>query len=308
MKTDMMETIKKHLHDAYGHILQAAYCDERGKINETWFIDNEHVLTIFCKRDFSQIQKIAYLSINSGHGLFPKAVEGNNGHVSILNDKPCILWNRIHGKHFVGLDESKKAAIPFPAHKNIAESFWKVHKGLASYKSLGESLGSINYAENMNTTQQEINFTNLPDYLQRDFIDEYLHAASLPLKYPALIHSDMERHNLLHRSNGEVAGVVDLDSILMGDLFFEYAHFMMNFVLTDPSCEPRLIKIYIAALIDSKMIAPDDLALLPLLVRLFAAEDLIFYHKNPRPINLSLLSNLYQTAIEKIEQYFIRHH
>lgn len=280
--------------------------DTRGAVNKTFFLGREYVLTIFQNRKPDEVIAISEIVRRDSSGLLPKIVGSNKGPISFVSGKPAILWHRINGRHYVGVDHSRKRPIPSIVHAEIARSYWALHSSLAKSQHIGKCLGEMSYVDVMRSAQETYKPNVLPQLLQKDFVADYLETTHLPLKYKALVHSDMERHNLLHGKSGNIAGIVDVDSILTGDLLFEYAHLMMNQVFTDPSYKASDADLYINALIDAKMIDNEDVSLLPSMVRLFAAEDILYYHQNDRSqkTNLSLLVKIYEQGLVRASDFF----
>jgi nicotinic acid mononucleotide adenylyltransferase len=281
--------------------------DQRGSINQTWFIGTDFVLTIFQNRTYAEVEAVSKIVERDTSGLLPKAINGNTGPVCVIHGKPAILWHHIHGLHLVEQDHSQKIAVPEAAHSDIAESFWKIHAALNGSFDLIPDLGVMDYQAIMKETQAKVGIAQLPEYLRRDFVLGYLQTSELPLKYPALVHTDMERHNLLHDRQGKVLGVVDVDAIMGGDILYEYAHLMMNFVFTDPAYKTSCVDAYLEELNSAGMVKAEDISLLPAMIRLFAAEDLLYYHQHDQTAktDLSRLAAIYETAIERADSYFV---
>jgi hypothetical protein len=188
--------------------------------------------------------------------------------------------SRIKGNHFVGRDHGDKEPIPEAGHISIAEAFWELHAYLNENASQTPRLGRMVYAGRTPKEPADLAFGDLPDCLRKAYIAEYLETIKLPLKYPTLLHKDFERQNLLHLNSGIVSGIVDADSLMEGDLLFEYGHVMMNFVFSDPAYTPRYAKHYINAMLRHELVKRDDIALMPSLIRSFAAKDLVDYYRS----------------------------
>ena len=111
---------------------------------------------------------------------------------------------------------------------------------------------------------------------------------------------------MLNAPDGKVTGIVDADALIMGDLLFEYAHCMTNFVFSDPQYQPRHADLYIAALKKAKAVDPDDIRLLPDLIRFFAAKDLVDYFRYDHPprTDISRLAEIYDISLERVNRYF----
>lgn len=282
------------------------YRDHRGMINETWFVGEDAVLTIFQNRSFEEVKLISEIVQNDQSDLLPKIIIGKNGPVGVLLDRPVIMWKRIPGKHYVGIDHSQKEAIPEAAHASIAKAFWCLHGYLAKHLNDGAILGQITYLPSDTDQGADIDFYDLPGFLQKEYVADYFKTNSLPLKYLTLVHRDIERQNILHDSCGVVKGVVDADALMIGDLLFEYGHCMMNFLFSDPLYKSSCADVYMSELKKSGLIRPEDLKLLPQLIRFFAAKDLVDYHRldHPPKTDLFRLSAIYDIGLKRMDDYF----
>ena len=303
----MQEATRHSLTESYN--LAAGFSsrqDTRGMMNETWFIGEKAVLTIFQNRTPAQVSLIADIVLHDNSGLMPEIIKAKAGSVSNVGGFPAIMWKRFDGNHYVRRDHSKKIAIPETGHTSIADAFWKLHSSLNLYAEVGEQLGRVNYLPSPETGEPVISYSELPTFLQIGLIADYLKADALPLKYPALVHHDMERQNFLHDDTGKVTGIVDADSFKKGDLLFEYTRCMMNFMFSDPEYKPQYADHYMRALEKFGMIDPEDISLIPELVRAFIAKDLLDYcrYDHPPKTNLSHLSAIYDSCLQNVEKYF----
>lgn len=305
----MMTRLRQELCEKYG--LQddiKIKPDNRGMINSTFFIGEERVLTIFLNRSGNQVDLIAEIVRNDKSGLMPPIIESSFGPVIVIDNSPAIMWQRIDGKHFVRRDHSDKVAIPEEGHISIAQSFWSLHATLGRHTDqIGTKLGQVHYLPASESEYPAIEFSELPDFLQTGLIIEYLQAETLPLKYPSLVHHDMERQNFLHDEKGIVTGIVDADSFKRGDVLFEYCRCMMNFMFSDPDYKPAYADHYMRALIESSVINAEDVKVIPELIRAFVAKDLLDYcryESNPPKTNLSQLTAIYDKCLVHVEAYF----
>ncbi len=281
--------------------------DRRGMINETFFVEDDRVLTVFRHRPEAQVRTIVDLVQRDPTGLFPRVINGRIGPVAAVGGKPAVMWWRIKGKHFVGRDHGDKEPIPEAGHISIAESFWELHAYLNESSGQAARLGRMVYAGRTRTEPADLALSELPACLHKPYIAEYLETVELPLKYPTLLHRDFERQNLLHLNSGMVSGVVDADSLMEGDLLFEYGHVMMNFVFSDPAYTPRDAEHYVDAMLRHGLVDQKDIALLPRLIRSFAAKDLVDYHRYdeiPPKTDLARLSSIYDMALNRMESFF----
>jgi hypothetical protein len=277
-----------------------------GIMNETWFVRDDLVMTIFLRRPLVEVKLICDVVQNDTSGLLPRILVGNHGPVAIVGGKAGVMLQRVPGNHYVGSDHSEKIPMPESAHRSIAESFWLLHGYLSGKSAIGERLGEINYSASDRLISRGISFSQLPACLHKDYIADHLETPSPSLRYPTLVHHDFERQNVLHAPDGKVTGVVDADAFRMGDLLFEYVHCMMDFVLTDPQYQSSYLDHYITALRKAGMVRREHIALVPGLLRFFAARDLVnyyFYDQPPRT-NLARLSAIYDTGLARADKYF----
>ena len=303
----MTETVREQLARNY-EIPATAYLrqDQRGMMNDTWFVAGDFVMTVFRSRPVAEVALICSVVQNDNSGLLPRIILGKDGPVSMIDNKPAVMWQRFSGNHYVGRDHSNKTPIPEAGHASIADAFWRLHSSLSHQKKVGEWLGQMNYIAPGALNQPDIPFAELPTCLQKDYIAEYMQTPSLPLRYPAFVHRDFERQNVLNAPDGKVTGVVDTDALMMGDLLFEYVHVMMNFVFTDPQYQPSYANHYMKALTKAGMVDREDIALMPVLLRAFAAKDLVDYYRydHPPKTDLSRLSEMYDMSLKRAENYF----
>ncbi len=281
--------------------------DRRGMINETFFVGEDRVLTVFRLRLEAQARIIVDIVRRDPTGLFPRVVNGRTGPVTTIGGKPAVMWWRINGKHFVGRDHGDKEPIPEVGHISVAESFWELHSYLNENADQASRLGRMVYAGRSVRAPADLALSDLPACLRKPYIAEYLEAIDLPLKYPTLLHRDFERQNLLHLKSGMVSGIVDADSLMEGDLLFEYGHAMMNFVFSDPTYVPRHAGHYIDAMLRHGLVDREDIALMPRLIRSFAAKDLVDYYRydeTPPKTDLARLSAIYDRALGRVEGFF----
>lgn len=301
--------LRKALSISYGLAENFSLCAEnRGMINDTLYVDQDKVLTIFKNRSVEQASLIAEVVQSDQSGLLPPLVKAKNGAVVIIDGSPAIMWQRICGSHYVWQDHSNKLAIPEAGHISIAKAFWALHASLARSSDLvGNRLGVVHYLPAPEAGDPHIDYATLPSFLQRPSIVSYLQAEALPLKYSTLVHHDMERQNFLHAADGEVVAIVDADSFKRGDLLFEYCRCMMNFMFSDPNYKPIYADHYMGALLDAGLVDPEDIRLIPELIDAFIAKDLLDYcryESNPPKTNLSQLCTIYDICRGRVEAYF----
>lgn len=129
--------------------------------------------------------------------------------------------------------------------------------------------------------------------------------------YPDLIHDDMERQNILSVDNA-ITGLVDLDSIRLGDKLYEYGHFMFNFVFCDPKADFATAALYIDELINAGMVNPKDIYSLYSYIYQFAISDVVDFQdltQNPvlmqhAMIDMNLLVHQYDHALSFASNFF----
>lgn len=303
----MTDAIRKTLFEDYGLLPDIKLRqDHRGMMNDTWFVADDYVMTIFRKRPTSEVELLIGVVNKDKSGLLPKIVSNNKGSLSIIESKAAVLWERFPGSHYVGHDHSQKGAIPEEGHISIADAFWRLHASLSEHSHVAELLGQRIYTVPGAFDHHGVVFEDLPDCLKKPFIEEYLQTSSLPMRYPAFIHHDYERQNVLHASDGKVTGVVDADALMKGDLLFEYVHCMMNFMFSDPQYQPRYADYYMDALAKSGMVRNDEITLMPEMLRAYVAKDLIAYHvyDHPPKTDLSRLAEIYDISLKHADSYF----
>lgn len=305
------------IQEEIGSILQKEYglspdieirSDKRGMMNNTLYIGDKNVMTIFSNRTLEQVKLISDIISDDTSGFLPEIVKTKSGNIPVIDNRPALMWPLYRGHHYVGWDHSDKFSIPEAGHLYISQAFWSVHQSLSRYADIaGTRLGSVNYLPAPETGEPIIEFSDLPDFLQNGHIVEYLQAKTLPLKYPSLVHHDMERQNFLMDEEGIVLKIVDADSLKRGDILFEYSRCMMNFMFSDPAYKPIYPDYYMSAMLHAGMINPDDIKEIPHLIRAFVAKDLLDYcryESDPPKTNLSQLAGIYDKCLRRVDDYF----
>jgi len=303
----MSNKLRQFLFEHYGIVPDSTLRqDQRGMMNDTWFVAGDFVMTVFRSRPPLSVALVAAVVQNDESGLWPQIVVGKDGPVSMIGGKAAVMWQRLSGNHYVGRDHSNKIPIPASGQASIADSFWQLHASLDKSRKVGPWLGQMNYIAPGALGQPDISFAELPVCLHKGYIADYLKTTTLPLHYPALVHRDFERQNVLNAPDGKVVGVVDSDALMMGDLLFEYAHCMMNFVFSDPQYRPAHADSYLKALEKAGIVSDKDKELLPVLIRAFAAKDLVDYYRydHPPKTDLSRLTAIYDMSLERVDSYF----
>lgn len=291
--------------------------ETRGLINTTLHIfsgDGKYTATFFKSKNNAQVASIAEI-MSALEGLpIAKPIRGKNGYVFNLNDANAIVCPFIEGIHTVGEDHTAKTHIDSETHKNVAELFWKLHRQLRRFSTLGENL----------PTSDD---TSTEGLLER--VDQYIHTLDLSgdhrtkivsfcgrcqgriTKYSKkdardLIHSDFERQNILLAPDGKINGIVDFDALKKGDLLYEFAHTLYNFVCCDPEPSNRDIDIYLDSFVKAGILPVEGLKGIYSLMCRFCIEDLLGFleiaHK--RPFDIRKLVQHYEVALSFAHNYF----
>lgn len=276
-----------------------------GIINRNYLVDEDYVLTIFRHRSVSHLTSISNILERNHSGLLPTPIISSLGTaVNTIDNTPSILFNKIQGRHFRQEGTRKKNALPnIESYRSVAKSFWTLHESLSTVPN--PNCGVIDYrslSHLFNEKSQPL--PRLPVFMQRGFILDFIATRNVPLMYPSLIHCDMERQNILHDENGLVTGVVDVDALLEGDILYEYAHCVMDFVLTDPEYTEKKLDIFMECAEESHLIKSQDLKFLPLLSSSFSAKVLMFMFLHEIDTKeLEAMVNTYDLGIKRIQAY-----
>lgn len=291
--------------------------ETRGLINTTLHIlssGGKFTATFFRSKNNAQVASIAEI-MSALEGLpIAKPIRGKNGYVFNINDIGTIVCPFVEGIHTVGEDHTEKTHINSEAHKNIAGLFWKLHRQLRRLSTLGENLPTSNYA-------------SIEDLLER--IDQYFHTLGLSADCAAkitafcercqegmtedskkdeenLVHSDFERQNIFLASNGKVNGIVDFDALKNGDLLYEFAHALYNFVCCDPEPNNRDIDIYLDSFVKIGILPTEGIKRIYSLMCRFCIEDISGFLEiaHRRPLNIQKLIKHYEDALVFAYNYF----
>lgn len=291
--------------------------ETRGLINTTLHIlstGGKFTATFFKSKNNAQVAAIAEI-MSALEGLpIAKPIRGKNGYVFDLHDASVIVCPFIEGIHTVGEDHTAKTHIDSETHKNVAELFWKLHRQLRQLWALGENL----------PTSDDISIESL---LER--IDQYIHALDFSDDHRTkiasfckrcqegitedskkdngdLVHSDFERQNILLAPNGQINGIVDFDALKKGDLLYEFAHTLYNFVCCDPKPSNRDIDIYLDSFVKAGILPMESFERIYSLMCRFCVEDLSGFLEiaRQRPLNIQKLIEHYEGALSFAHNYF----
>lgn len=291
--------------------------ETRGLINTTLHIlssGGKFTATFFKSKNNAQVVSIARI-MSALEGLpIAKPIRGQNGYVFNLNDTNAIVCPFIEGIHAVGEDHTAKTQIDSETHKNVAELFWELHRQLRRLSMLGENLPA----------SDDISIEDL-----LECVDQYTHTFGLSGDYRTkiisfcgrcqegitedskkdkgdLVHSDFERQNILLAPNGQINGIVDFDALKKGDLLYEFAHTLYNFVCCDPEPSNRDIDIYLDSFVRAGILPVERLKRIYSLMCRFCIEDLLGFLEiaHQRPVNLQKLIEHYEGALSFAHNYF----
>ncbi|MFI5270964.1 MAG: phosphotransferase [Candidatus Saccharimonadales bacterium] len=286
--------------------------NQQGITNETIELGNEHFLTIFKWRDTTELEAIAYAA-NSLSPDVPlvRPIMGENGYVFETDGGPALLTPRIAGKHYVGINQLDKKPIPSEIHPSLARSFWALQLGLSD---VPENVKRVLLPAREIPDQHSR--TDLPDYVQPllRLKPSDLSRYHMPV-YGDLVHDDMERQNVLSVGS-EVTGIVDLDSLMVGDVLYQFGHFVFNFAFCDPNADLETADPYLEELEKAEVILPKDVPAIYPHIYDFVLNDLaeieiLKAHSgldDERAIDLEALCLQYQDALNLARRFFNHHY
>ncbi len=291
--------------------------ETRGLINTTLHIfstGGKFTATFFRSKNNAQVVSIAEIMSALAGLPIAKPIRGKNGYVFNLNDTSAIVCPFIEGIHTVGEDHTAKTHIDRETHKDVSELFWKLHQQLRRLSALGENL----------PTSDDASIEGL-----RERIDQYFHTLGLSADCRAkitafcercqegttedskkdekkLVHSDFERQNILFAPNGEVNGIVDFDALKNGNLLYEFAHTLYNFVCCDPEPSNLDIDIYLDSFLKAGILPEEGLKRIYFLMCRFCIEDLLGFLEiaHQRPFDIQKLMKHYEGALSFAHNYF----
>jgi len=121
-----------------------------------------------------------------------------------------------------------------------------------------------------------------------------------------IVHSDFERQNIILASDGKVNGIVDFDALKNGDLLYEFAHALYNFVCCDPEPSNRDIDIYLDSFVKTGILPTEGLKRIYSLMCRFCVEDLLGFLEiaHRRPFDIQKLMKHYESALSFAHNYF----
>src|SRR5688572_14853470 len=171
-----MSLALEHIRSVYPHVPPTAVIqvDTLGIVNQTYFLGNAGVLTVYRNRTAEQVAEIARAACQSAGAPFPYPIPTCDGQYSCnIEGRPAILWNRIAGRHYVTHDHSQKEALPTKGHENIVTAFWKIHDSLRTVDHSEASFRTADYMTGQNE-YQDVRVEDLPHYLQIDLVRDAL--------------------------------------------------------------------------------------------------------------------------------------
>ena len=281
----------------------------RGLVNVGYVIGANFFLALHVGRPQDQIEACAEVA-NDMEASIPivRPVKGQTGYTLQTTAGATLLTPRLPGKHYVGIAHTQKEPIPYDLHATLATFFWQFQDELsATSKELKNRL-KVHGVMRIEDWKERI--PEIADPLKKYAPEEFP-----PFKYFDLVHDDLERQNILSVGN-KITGVVDLDSIRMGDVLYEYGHFLFNNVLCDPNVNSSILSIYIAELCNARRIKPEDRSLLYSHIYQYAISDIIdFQDLKPsltlpqhRMIDMDLLVQQYERALSVASDFFNNNH
>ncbi|MDO8610901.1 MAG: aminoglycoside phosphotransferase family protein [bacterium] len=286
--------------------------NSRGLVNVNYEIGNAFFLALHGRKTQDQLEACAEIA-NNMQIFIPVArpVKGKcqTGYTLQTDTKKhTLLTPRLLGKHYVDIAHTQKEPIPLDLHKSLATFYWQFQDELSTTsKELKDRLKApgVMRIEDWKDRIPEI-AAPLKKYSPEEFP---------PFKYFDLVHDDLERQNILSVGN-KVTGIVDLDSIRMGDVLYEYGHFLFNNVLCDPSVDSSILSIYITELCNARRIKPEDRSSLYNHIYQYAISDIIDFNDlksnltlpQHKMIDMDLLVQQYERALSVASDFFNNGH
>lgn len=265
----------RHVSEFYGiEQFSSAPVNLRGLSNTNYELGSHYFLTVFHERQQAEVEFLARLALQVPTSLpLVRPIEGRAGFSTEIEDRPTLLTPRLPGRHYVGIAQSDKYPIPSALHSVLARSFWELQAGLSSVDS---SLKA--QAEPSAFDSQDLTSTVLPEHIKTltAYAPDGFEPTTMP-KYSDLVHEDLERQNILCSEKG-ITGVVDLDALKRGDIFYEFCHFLFNNALCDPQATPAQIEIYLDHMEQAGVIASHHASQMYAGVYRFALTDAVEVH------------------------------
>ena len=278
----------------------------RGFVNRNYELDDTYFLTVYQARSRRELEAVATIA-NGIDTLVPisRQIRGRDGYAMEFGEQFGLLTPKLPGKHYIGTSYTDRFAIPQGVHRSLAPLFWDLQRELSA---VPEELRAPLKEPSRGTIGK------MPEELPREALplQRFAPTEGIPsLKYPDLIHDDLERQNIL--SDGErVTGIVDLDSIRSGDILYEFGHFMFNNVFCDPEANHDTAELYIKELRRADIIDPSDISSIYGHMYRFAVSDIVDFKdllEHPIPgkevtLDLDLLVRQYEHALTFASDFF----
>jgi len=271
----------------------------RGLVNRSFEIDNRFFLTIYKNRTREELEADAQIANNMDTAIpIARPKRGREGYSLQTLDGPILLTPKLPGIHFVGTKHTDKHPIPEALHSSLATFYWRLQEGLSSAPDDLKAQLTNASRETIGKMPERIPEIAKP-------LEKYAPFQGIPaFKYPDLIHDDLERQNILS-VDGEITGVVDLDSIRSGDILYEFGHFLFNNVFCDPQATRSTAMFYIDTLKKAGIIRLEDIPSIYGHIYRFAVSDIVDFEDlrqnfrgNPDDIiDIKLLVKQYERAL-----------
>lgn len=278
----------------------------RGLVNKVCEIDDKFFMTSYKEKTLDQVETIAQIANQIEESIpMAKPLKGKEGYSFAINKLPILLSPKLPGEHAVGIAHTEKYPISINFHRKLAKFFWQLQK---NFSTTAPDLKKILSSESVS------NVSSIPLNPSEDFSHLYEYSTGIldpEYRYPDLIHDDMERQNILSIKDN-ITGLVDLDSIRMGDVLYEFGHFLFNFVLCDTNADMSTIDIYINEMIVAGIINPKDIPHLYNHIFYFIISDIIEFKDlsktatdpQHKMIDMELLIRQYESALSKANTFF----
>ncbi|MBU0766449.1 hypothetical protein KKF55_01530 [Patescibacteria group bacterium] len=277
----------------------------RGTRNRGFVLDDRYFLTIHGRKTFDQANAIARVANQIADTVaISRPLMGKNGYTLGIDNHPALITPKLPGKHHIAIAHTDKQPIPKKLHISLAGFFWKFQKSLSDIpNTLKTQLESDSVC---NVDEYPAEFPAI--YAQ---LSKYDPKKEPQFRYPDLTHDDMERCNILSVRNA-VSGVVDLDSLRMSDVLYQFAHFLFNFALCDPEADMDTIDIYIDEAVKAGLIAHEDLPELYSHIYKFMIGDVIEFKEvhdsavvsQQRATDIGLLVEQYDKAMAFAQDFW----
>lgn len=244
--------------------------NSRGTTNATFELGSEFFVTVFSRRSADELELLAETANELPETVpIARPLYGDHGYSVSLEAGPVLLTPRLHGEHYVGASQIEKRIIPVELHRPLARFFWDLQRGLSAAPDARKQALQNPHA---------VHKIEIPEVLPESLKPLTNHApagyepTTIPA-YPDLVHDDLERQNILLLGS-RVTGLVDLDSLMSGDILYEFGHFLFNSVFCDPAATLDTPIIYLEELEKAGMIASADISALHSSIYRFVLYDM----------------------------------